>query len=1116
MFRADRAVFWRALRAPARVTCRAGLAVLLAGGTVAVLEVPTSVHASAATISIVNGGASTTPTTLAESLLLPGVTLSGQARINGDLAFTASDPRLRSYGQFSNGTTDVGIESGLIITANADAASFSTSLRTQGVAADRPDPALGNLLETQPGLCTGGAANCIHNATDLSFSLIPSDNFIKFDYTLVMTETGSYSGGVWSGNVFTYPDGFGLFVNGESPANNCAAVPASGAYLTIKTAGIVAPQGSAAANRAAALAPVAPNQKFAYAAQNDQWIVQFLTVPLTCIVDVTTANLNRTPVSVRIVVADVNDADIPPAVLLRASSVRFEPTAPPVWQDFTLGTFQLDAPYSDGVSASGGPAPTYSVTAGVLPAGLALNANTGAVTGTPTAAGAYDFTITVTNGTAPDLTKRFTGNVVAAPAWTDNTIAAAFEVGLAVNDGVAASGLPTPTYSISAGALPAGMALNSTSGAISGTPTTSGAYSFTVRANNGIGTAITQVFSGSVSIAPAWTDQTLGAMQINVAYSDFVSASGNPAVTYSISAGVLPTGLVLNTSSGAITGTPTSSGAYDFTISAGNGVGFAVTHVFSGLVSAAPAWTDQTLGTIQLNALYIDGVSASGNPAPTYSISAGALPAGLSLNTTTGAITGTPTTASPYDFTITVTNGSLPNLVTQFTGNVAVAPAWTDLTITAEFQVGEPFVDGVEASSTPAPTYSVTAGTLPAGLTLNPTTGAITGTPTVGGAYNFTVSVSNGVETADIVFTGTVAQPAGGFLAIAPVRLLDTRDGNGTMVGGTVKHLSIAGLTGIPADASSVVLNVTATNSASSGFITVFACESEMPLTSNVNFLAYQTAASLVIVSLDVSGGVCIFSNVDTDVVIDISGAYSLSEGLGRLAAVEPYRLVDTRQTAGKLAARSTYVVNVSGGGVPSDAVAMLLNVTVDDPSGAGFVTVYPCGDGVPLASNLNFVAGQTIANSAVVAISSDRTVCFYVSTATHLIVDVNGSYSPSSAVGFPTSAHQQRLLDTRTTSPAIAGTVQQLNLNGVISVPANATAVTLNVTADGPHGSGFVTVYPCSSVRPLASNLNFVAGQTVANSVTVPVGANHTVCLFTTATMDLVVDLNELYSTII
>ena len=272
----------------------------------------------------------------------------------------------------------------MIIAANADAASFATADKVPVVSADRQDPALAALLATQPGFCTGSP--CTHNATDLSFSIVPNGDFIKFEYSLVISETGFWDGSEWTGYVTSFPDGFGLFVNGESPANNCAVVPSSGAYLTMMTAGIVPPNGSAAANRSAALATVAPDQKFAYAAENPDWTVQFLTVPLTCVVDVSAANTSHTPVSVRIVIADANDNINPPAVLLKAGSIRFEatfePQISPAWTDQTLGTIQLDTPYADGVSASGDPAVTYSISAGELPTGLSLDTATGAVTGT--------------------------------------------------------------------------------------------------------------------------------------------------------------------------------------------------------------------------------------------------------------------------------------------------------------------------------------------------------------------------------------------------------------------------------------------------------------------------------------------------------------------------------------------------------------------------------------------------------------------------------------------------------------------------------------------------------------------------------------------------------------
>ena len=157
MIRGEGTSLRRVLGAPARVT-GLGVAVLLIGATVAAFAAPTAVLAAPPTISIANANNATTPSTLATMLLEPGETLSGAARINGDLAFGFNDPRRRSYGTFSNGTADVGIAGGLIITANADAASFATAEFVWGVAGDRPDTALENLLETQPGICTGVSA----------------------------------------------------------------------------------------------------------------------------------------------------------------------------------------------------------------------------------------------------------------------------------------------------------------------------------------------------------------------------------------------------------------------------------------------------------------------------------------------------------------------------------------------------------------------------------------------------------------------------------------------------------------------------------------------------------------------------------------------------------------------------------------------------------------------------------------------------------------------------------------------------------------------------------------------------------------------------------------------
>jgi hypothetical protein len=175
------------------------------------------------------------------------------------------------------------------------------------------------------------------------------------------------------------------------------------------------------------------------------------------------------------------------------------PLFPPSWTDNTLGPFQATISYSDGVAATN--SATYSVSAGSLPAGISLNGSTGAVTGTPTTAGAFSFTLRAANSDGV-IDQSFSGSVAAAPTfppvWSDNTLAA-FTVGQTYSDGVAATNMSlySGAYSVSSGSLPAGISLNTSTGAVTGTPTSNTNYSFTLTATNTYG-AINQAFSGTV------------------------------------------------------------------------------------------------------------------------------------------------------------------------------------------------------------------------------------------------------------------------------------------------------------------------------------------------------------------------------------------------------------------------------------------------------------------------------------------------------------------------------------------------------------------------------------------------------------------------------------------
>jgi hypothetical protein len=245
---------------------------------------------------------------------------------------------------------------------------------------------------------------------------------------------------------------------------------------------------------------------------------------------------------------------------------------------------------------------------------------------------------------------------------------------------------------------------------------------------------------------------------------------------------------------------------------------------------------------------------------------------------------------------------------------------------------------------------------------------------------------------------------------------------------------------------------------------------------------------------------------------------------------IAPARLLDTRPGettvdgkglgAGLTPAGSTLVVQVAGrGGVPADAAAVVLNVTATGGQGDGFVTVFPCDAPRPLASSVNFVADTSVANAVITGLSAAGTVCLFVGTnGVNLVADVNGFFPAGSGYNALTPS---RLLDTRAGQSTIdgaqlgagltaAGSTVVLPVAGRGGVPADATSVVLNVTAVGGLGTGFVTVYPCDSALPFASNLNFVADDPTPNAAIVKLSAAGTVCLYVaTSPVNLIADVS-------
>ncbi len=420
------------------------------------------------------------------------------------------------------------------------------------------------------------------------------------------------------------------------------------------------------------------------------------------------------------------------------------------------GQFVVGTAAAGAVAATGAPAPSFTVTAGALPAGVTLDPKTGAFSGTPTEAGAYAFTVTASNGIGTATTREFTGTVEQAPNWSV-TVGWSPQVGEALDVTFTAAGTPTPTYSISSGELPDGLTLDAATGRVTGTPTTPGAYSFIILASNTQGTQGLSV-SGTVTAAPGAITGEPGHWVVGADAIGTLQASGTPAPVYLVTAGKLPQGVSLNPITGEFSGSPVAAGEYSFTVTASNGIGSTTTREFSGVVDQAPVWDAHEGLALQTGVAVSAIFTATGTPNPTYSILSGALPEGLVLNESTGEITGTPTTPGSYTVTLGASNGIGDPVPLELTGIVTAAPVWVDTTL-GGLRVGTAFADGVFAEGTPAATYAVTAGSLPSGLALNALTGAITGTPTASGAFAFTVSASNGVGAAiSHEFTGTVVK----------------------------------------------------------------------------------------------------------------------------------------------------------------------------------------------------------------------------------------------------------------------------------------------------------------------------------------------------------------------
>ena len=393
------------------------------------------------------------------------------------------------------------------------------------------------------------------------------------------------------------------------------------------------------------------------------------------------------------------------------------------------------------------------------------------------------------------------------------------------------------------------------------------------------------------------------------------------------------------------------------------------------------------------------------------------------------------------------------------------------------------------------------------------------------GTYTITATVvdASGTKT----FTTEVTTGGSTYVPVNPTRVLDTRKGTGDgtvgMISGghSVAFSVVNGVSGAPAagEITAVVLNVTVTEPEANGYVSVYPDGTAVPKSSNLNYRTGENVPNSTTVMVGLDGKVDLYTSATTHLLADVEGYYVASTSGGGYHPISPDRLLDTRKGTGApkqaVGPGKSITLQVAGNGsVPATGVlAAAMNVTVTGSTANGLITVFPAGTATPGTSNVNYGTGETVANMAIVKLGTGGEVEFTNnSTGTvQIIADVAGYYTATGGDAFIPMT-PWRALDTRSgmgqESPA--GQPVKPDSNAVWwfddefdgsgywsgNGQSDAAALVLNVTVTQPTANGLLVAYP-STPLPIASNINFSAGETIPSMVMVSSGADGSPLLY-------------------
>jgi hypothetical protein len=519
----------------------------------------------------------------------------------------------------------------------------------------------------------------------------------------------------------------------------------------------------------------------------------------------------------------------------------------------TLPDGTIGAAYDETVSGSGGTAPyTFEVTSGTLPDGLDLDENTGQITGTPTALGTFNFDITATDNFGCSGTRSYEVDIICPEIIVLPATLPDGTVGTLYDQTVSGSGGAAPyTFVVSNGSLPDGLTLDANTGQITGTPSAAGTFNFDITTTDDNGCEGTTSYSITMDCPEiTLTPGTLPDGTIGVLYDQTVSGNGGTApYTFAVTSGSLPDGLDLDENTGQITGTPTELGTSNFEITATDDFGCSGTASYSITINcAAITVLPATLPNGTVGVLYDQTVSGNGGTGPyTFAVTSGSLPDGLNLDANTGQITGTPSAAGTFNFDITATDDNGCEGVTSYSITMSCPAITVNPATLPDGQVGVLYDQTASALGGTSPyIFTVGSGALPDGLTLDPNTGQITGTPTELGTFNFNITATDSfgcIGTTSYTVTiecpvvtvlpatlpnGTVGSPydqtVSGSGGTAPYTFAVT---NGSLPTGLTLDSNTGQITGTPSLEGSFTFEITATDANGCSGTTSYSVDSE-------------------------------------------------------------------------------------------------------------------------------------------------------------------------------------------------------------------------------------------------------------------------------------------------